>query len=262
MQEEQAEIMHARDRTIAETLQRSLLVKPHREDLPGMEIGMVYQAAWKDALVGGDYYDAFRIDGEPKIALVVGDVTGKGLRAASYTAQMKYVLRAFLWEARTPGIAMVRLNDYICTQHFTGDGEESYGRLVALTIVVVNTSTGDVTMTSAGGPPIMIIRPDGDPQVCDAEGMLIGVMPSEVYDETICRLEFGSSLLLMTDGILDCRNADGEFLGIEGLIEFTRGIADDLPVQEQAANLLEQARFYSRAQLHDDVCLLMARREA
>lgn len=258
--EEQAEIMHTRDRTISETLQRSLLVKPHREDLPGLEIGMVYQAAWKDALVGGDYYDAFKLQNEPKIVMVIGDVTGKGLKAASYTAQMKYALRAFFWEDRSPGAAMARLNDYMCSQQTSSEGEELYGRLVALTIAVVNTESGEIAMTSAGGSPALLIRNESDIQICEADGMLIGVMPGEVYEETIYRLEIGDSLLLTTDGILDCRNAAGEFLGIEGLIGFAGDLADGLSVQEQAASVLEQVRIYSNAQLQDDVCLLMARR--
>ena len=92
--------------------------------------------------------------------------------------------------------------------------------------------------------------------------MLVGVMAGEAYDEATCRLSPGETLILMTDGILDCRNAEGEFLGIEGLQNFAREIPDNSSVQEQAASLLEKARIYSRAQLNDDVCLLLARRAA
>ena len=66
------------DHKIAETLQRSLLLKPSRGQFPGLEVDPIYKAALDEAQVGGDFFDAFALDGE-RVALVVGDVSGKGL---------------------------------------------------------------------------------------------------------------------------------------------------------------------------------------
>ena len=64
---------------------------------PGLQIAHFYEAAWDEALVGGDFYDLFALR-DHKVALVVGDVAGKGLAAASYTAEIKFSLRSLLRE--------------------------------------------------------------------------------------------------------------------------------------------------------------------
>jgi serine phosphatase RsbU (regulator of sigma subunit) len=97
---------------IAETLQRSLLLTPPANAFPGIEISTRYEAAWEEAQIGGDFHDAFQVDGG-KVALVVGDVTGKGLAAASYTAEIKFALRAYLRESDDPAAALQRLNHFL-----------------------------------------------------------------------------------------------------------------------------------------------------
>jgi len=74
-----------------------------------MEIAGVYEAASEESLIGGDFADVFVLD-DQQIAFVVGDVTGKGLTAASYTAEIKFALRAFLRESANPARALYRLS--------------------------------------------------------------------------------------------------------------------------------------------------------
>ncbi|MES2461738.1 MAG: GAF domain-containing protein, partial [Armatimonadota bacterium] len=107
----ESEAQARKNERIAETLQRSLLVTPDIGSLPGLEIGAEYQAAWDEALIGGDFYDVFRVDSR-RNALVLGDATGKGLAAASHIAEVKYALRAFLREypGGGPAAALSRLN--------------------------------------------------------------------------------------------------------------------------------------------------------
>ena len=114
LQTHEAELADAlrREHLIAETLQRSLLSAPAEDAFPGLRIQTEYEPAWREALIGGDFYDALSLGGNT-VALVVGDVTGKGLEAATHTAEVKYALRAILREHPHPAQALGRLNDFL-----------------------------------------------------------------------------------------------------------------------------------------------------
>ena len=95
--EKQIAAAAARNERIAETLQRSMLQEAPAGKFPGLIVETLYMAALDEAQVGGDFFDAFALSAE-KFALVVGDVSGKGLVAAGRTAEVKYALRAFIDE--------------------------------------------------------------------------------------------------------------------------------------------------------------------
>jgi len=101
-----------REHTIAATLQQSLLLTPGPNDFPGLDVRTKYCPAVKDLQVGGDFLDVFALP-NGQVALVVGDVSGKGLHAAARTAEVKYVLRGYLRESCNAGFAMGRLNHYL-----------------------------------------------------------------------------------------------------------------------------------------------------
>ncbi|MBC7808514.1 MAG: PAS domain S-box protein, partial [Akkermansiaceae bacterium] len=149
---------------IAETLQRSLLVAPDPARFAGWEVATEYQAAWDEALIGGDFYDAFLLDGAspgdpPRTALVVGDATGKGLQAAQHTAEVKYALRAFLRENPDPAAALARLNELACAGlRLDARAENAY---VAVLIVILDPGTGTAICASAGMEPPLILRTEG-----------------------------------------------------------------------------------------------------
>jgi sigma-B regulation protein RsbU (phosphoserine phosphatase) len=86
---------------IAETLQRSMLVAPRPDSFPSIELATDYEAAWDEALVDGNLHDTFAL-ADGKVAFMVGDATGKELEAAAHTAEVKYVLRAYLREKSDP----------------------------------------------------------------------------------------------------------------------------------------------------------------
>ena len=104
---------YARERRIAETLQAILLHTTPLEAHPSLAIETFYHAASDEAAIGGDFSDVFTYDGG-KVALVVGDISGKGLSAATLIAEVKYALRAILREHPWPPVALARLNDFVC----------------------------------------------------------------------------------------------------------------------------------------------------
>lgn len=101
---------------IAETLQRSMLQTPPKDKFSGVQVETLYAAAMNESDVGGDFFDAFALS-ESKVALVAGDVSGKGLAAAGRTAEVKYALRAFLHAHQAPELALTHLNEFIWQTH-------------------------------------------------------------------------------------------------------------------------------------------------
>ena len=123
-EEERLAQAYAQERQIAATFQRALLPEIAEDAFPGLAVATLYEAAWAEAQVGGDFFDAFALDGG-RVALVVGDVSGKGLAAAAHTAEVKYALRAFLRETPPPDRALSRLNAFIHDNHrLNGEAEQ------------------------------------------------------------------------------------------------------------------------------------------
>lgn len=259
--ERRAAVLHQvyeREHRIAEALQRSLLMRPSSEALAGLDVETVYQAAWDEALVGGDYYDVFALE-EGRLALVVGDVSGKGLEAASHTAEIKFTLRAYLREYPHAATAMERLNAFLCEAR-TLETSPS-GHFVCLTLAVVSPATGEIDICSAGAEPAFLLRADGETITLHEGGLPLGVAPKAEYTALTVTQQPGDVLLMITDGLTEARQGT-RYLGDQGVAALARRSlgAGSLAAVGQA--ILEGARTFASGPLHDDACLLLARRTA
>jgi sigma-B regulation protein RsbU (phosphoserine phosphatase) len=253
--------MLARETRIARTLQRAMLVKPPLDAFSGIEFDTLYQPAWDDALVGGDFYDAFPVSGG-RIAFVVGDVSGKGLEAAAHTAELKYTLRAFLREESEPDRAVIRLNAFL------RDGEQwpgASGSFVALSVAVLSPETGEVQIAVAGMEPPIVIRGD-QAETIAADGLPLGVITDwESEGRTArTRLRKKDLLMLCTDGLSEARRpgVDTDFFGQTGVISATLSAARnhlDGSLQSIGEAVIRSAKAFAGGKLHDDVCVLLAR---
>lgn len=201
-----------RERLIAVTLQQSLMPPVEEEAFTGLRIHTVYEPAWNEMLVGGDFYDALPLSGG-KVAFVVGDVTGKGLAAATHTAEVKYALRAILYESPDPAPALARLNRYLAQDHPGGEAQP----LVAVALAVVDTQTGDAVVASAGAEHPLLLRANGAVEEIFAGGMLLGTLRDTTYDAETLRLAPGDCLLMVTDGLTEAHRGH-EFFGYAGLV--------------------------------------------
>ena len=248
---------YEREHRIAESLQRSLLNRPPQDVLGSLEVETLYKAAWDEAQVGGDYHDVFALDGG-QLALVVGDVSGKGLIAASRTAEIKYTLRAYLREHSGAASALTRLNSFLCeAQALEADPQDYF---VVLTLAVVDTATGAVQVAVAGAEPPLLLRADGSAEEVAASGLPLGVAVKAEYQQTAAHLDPGDLLLVATDGITEARQGR-EFLGNDGLAALAaRALAGGDTLAEVAEAILGGAQEFAEGKLHDDVCLLLARR--
>jgi sigma-B regulation protein RsbU (phosphoserine phosphatase) len=245
--------VHWREHRISETLQRSMLLKLDEDPFPSLEIATFYEPCWDEAQVGGDFFDFF-VPSPGKVALVVGDVCGKGLAAAARTVEVKYALRAYMHDEEPPA-ALSHLNRYLAAE-MAVDGEDE--EFVALCLAVVDQVSGEVTFVSAGAEPPMILQSGNDALPVDVGGIPLGITLDSTYEATVLHLSPGETLLMATDGLTEARSGN-LFLGPEGVAQMAR---DALPMalKPMGQTVLDGARSFAQGKFRDDVCMLIARR--
>ena len=206
-----------REHRIAETLQRSLL--PDRlPALPGLEVAARYLPAASEAEVGGDWYDVIPI-GAGRVGLVMGDVAGKGLAAASMVGRLRSALRAYALEGHDPPTVVTFLNQLVWSE--AGDSE-----MATLAYVVVDPAENTVSCVNAGHLPPLVIGGDGSTSFLDGAGAVpLGVMSFPSYTEETRELPAGATVVLYTDGLVE---RPGEVLdsGLERLVARAQNAED------------------------------------
>ncbi|MEU5876943.1 PP2C family protein-serine/threonine phosphatase [Spirillospora sp. NPDC047279] len=192
--------LYAEQTSMSEILMDELL-PPHVRDLDGVELAARYTPSGVDGRVGGDFYDLYPAAGDGTESLVVlGDVCGKGLRAAVLTGKIRNALQVLLPVAGDHHLVLERLNAMLLMH---GDPY----RFVTLVLASLR-RLGDrvsIRLTSAGHPPPVILRADGRVEEVPTVGTLIGVM-DQIEAETVS-IELGpeETCLLHTDGVTEAR---------------------------------------------------------
>jgi len=257
---------YERERRITDALQRPLTTEIAEDAFPGLSVATLYKAGAADeARAGGDFFDIFALP-QNRVALYVGDVSGKGLAAAARCAQVKDVLRAFVREHPLhPGHALSRLNEFLCgTKALDDAGEETF---FTLALVVLDPATGTATASCAGAEAPLVVRADGRAEAIAMEGSLLGMFSDQRYAERTLHFEAGDTLVLVTDGITEAHapktkaHCGPSFLGYNGMQEMARQAhTAALSPRRMGQVILEGARAFAGGSLHDDACLLLARR--
>jgi PAS domain S-box-containing protein len=253
LEEELAAAAHDH-RRISEALQRSLLSEPSQDVLDRLSVKTLYQPATDQMLIGGDFYDWVSLE-NGKVALVVGDLVGKGLQAATSMAEVKFTLRAFLTEFPSPARALERLNHFL----LGGSGQSAHLGLVSLILAVFDPETGLVTCAVAAADPPLVLRTAGTIEEVDAGGLPLGAISEATYEDTTIHLEDGDLLILVTDGLSEARR-DGVFFGREGVIQAAKQALPLGSTDTIAQAILETSREFAGGRFQDDVCLLVAQR--
>jgi len=184
------------ERSIAETLQRSVL--PERlPSLHGVRFAARYLPGTVGMDVGGDWYDVFHLS-DGRIGLVIGDVVGKGVRAAAMMGQLRNAIRAFAFEHTDPYEVVLRLGKFV-----DGMVEVPFATLVYL---VVDPRGRRARYVVAGHPPPLVRAADGTTTFLDGGRTLpIGVDASLGFTAGDVQFEAGSTVLLYTDGLVERR---------------------------------------------------------
>jgi PAS domain S-box-containing protein len=232
---------------IAHTLQRALLPESLPE-VPGAEIEARYCAAGELNEVGGDFYDVFE-HGEDSWMLVIGDVCGKGSRAAGVTALARHTLRAASMGGQSSTEMLGTLHQALRRQPPGAD-------LCTVCLVMVTPAPEylRLTVTLAGHPPPVLIDPQGDARQVGHSGTLLGVLDPIHVVEHEAELRPGETLLLYTDGIPEAGHS-GEALGERGLIELCRQ-APHLTLAQLLEHIEHVALEHAEGSLRDDLALL------
>ena len=186
--------LYRREHEAAVTLQRALL--PASLPSPrGAEVAASYMPAGPGLEVGGDWYDLVETDAG-RVAVVVGDVAGRGLAAATIMGRLRTAFRAYMLEGAPPPAAVERLDALM------GDFEEP--SMVTLVHLSLDPVTRRVEYVRAGHPPPLVRDPAGAVRELDGSGSPpLGVLRDPVFRSSSAELEPGSVVLLYTDGLIE-----------------------------------------------------------
>ena len=202
---------YERQRRVARSLQAGLL----RTDLPEgrtFELHATYEPASNEADVGGDFYDAFDLS-DGSVAIVVGDVSGKGAEAAAHTAMAKYMLRAFSMRNPGPGSVLFHLNNALCQ----GLGEDQF---TTLFYGVYDPRMRTFLFANGGHPePLLYRASSGEVEIIQAEGGIVGAFENQRFAQATLDLQPGDLLVSYTDGLIEARDDNGELYGRERVSE-------------------------------------------
>jgi serine/threonine-protein kinase RsbW len=235
--------LYEQERAIALTLQRSLLAG----DLPAdsrFAVETHYQAATEDLEVGGDWYDVFPITPD-KLAVVVGDVVGRGIDAASTMGQLRSAIRALASAEAGPARLLERLDAFV--------GRVESARMATVAYAEITLSTGAVRYACAGHLPPLVQSPGESPRLLwGGRSAPLGARAGRTVrlEETVL-LPVGSRLLLYTDGLIERRDRPLD----EGFALLATEFAArrDAPLPGLPAGL---AAALVGTEHRDDVCLL------
>jgi serine/threonine-protein kinase RsbW len=235
--------LYEQERAIARTLQRSLLAGDLPVD-PRFAVETHYQAAAHDLEVGGDWFDAFLITPD-KLAVVVGDVVGRGIDAATTMGQLRSAIRALASAEAGPARLLERLDRFV-------DRVES-ARMATVAYAEIDLSTNEMVYACAGHLPPLLAEPGGSPQyLLEARSGALGSRAGrQARIEQRRHLPSGSRLLLYTDGLIERRNRPID----AGFAVLARAYAGkrDSPLPGLTAALADSLAGKEHA---DDVCLL------
>jgi PAS domain S-box-containing protein len=246
LQSEQLQLLFEEQRRIATTLQANFL-HPLPE-VAGWEFGLASQPASANDLIGGDFHDLFALP-DDYLAVLLGDVEGKGITAAGMTETVHVAARALSIFSPLPSDVLERLNRLLLLQE---------SELVTALFAVVHRRSGLLSIGSAGHPAPLLLHRDGRAeQIKVIPGLPLGAVEESAYQMSTAQLEPGDSLLLYTDGVIDARR-QGVFFAEEGLL----GACQKMPRASagEMAEGLRRAVTEFADELRDDVHILVVRR--
>lgn len=246
---EQAKKLLVRELERAAEIQRRLL-PDQAPDIAGFDVAG-YNAPCRT--VGGDYYDFLRYP-DGRIALLIGDVSGKGMAAALLMASLQARIQVLFEKPDGLSEQVGRLNR-ITAANCPGNC------FITFFAAILDPASGEMQYCNAGHNPPLLLNKNGEVEPLGATGMVLGILPSARYEERTCRLDRDELLVLFSDGVTEACNLDlAEEFGESRLIEFLKKER-----RQRAADLLEAVKmklssFTGGAAAADDITIVLVRR--
>ncbi|WP_407386179.1 PP2C family protein-serine/threonine phosphatase [Ruminococcus sp.] len=212
----------------------------------------VYAGMYTAKEVGGDFYDFFLID-DKHLAMVMADVSGKGVPAALFMMASKILISDRTLMGGTPAEILGFVNDRICSNN-------QAQMFVTVWLGILDIDTGKVIASNAGHEYPVIQKSGGSFELLkDKHGFVVGGMEGIRYKDYEFTLEKGDSLFLYTDGIPEANNASNELFGSERMLEALNQKADGKPEEILANVKSEVQRYVGDAEQFDDLTMLCIR---
>ncbi|ABD11363.1 putative PAS/PAC sensor protein [Frankia casuarinae] len=252
---------YAREREVSVTLQRSLLA-PDIPAVAGMDIAWRYEPGSLpgrspcaepgppiDAEVGGDWFDLIPLSAG-RVALVIGDVAGRGVTAAAVMGQLRTASRAFASLDLPADDVLTHLDNLAQT---IGAGPD--GALASCVYAIFEPTTATIVLANAGHPPPALRDPDGRVRLLTGGGGAFLGIGGQVFVQTCYPFPVGATLALYTDGLVESRDIDI----FQGIGRLQHALADAGTADATADRLM---RLVDQANRDDDVALLLVRAAA
>lgn len=240
-----------RDLEIAAELQQGLLPDPDEAfDFPGLEVDWAY---WPSLRIGGDFYDVMGLEGG-RVALLIGDVSGKSVPAALYMARTLSFLRASLANSQDPGKVMTLTNQLL--------GERGEAVIFATTfLAVIDPGTGVLQWANAGHNPALIRNSTtGEVTRLEATHLPLGIDADVEYTTQTLQIQPGALITLYTDGLTEARDTIGAELGEDAVNRMAAAVEVD-SVRDVTRSMIDTVRRYiaGAPYLRDDIAILNVR---
>ncbi len=231
---------------VAALIQQTLLPK----ELPSVD-GWHVDAFYRPArAVGGDFYDFIPLD-DGRMAVIIGDVTDKGVPAALVMATCRWMLRASAHRHDDPGAVLVEVNNTLVP-------EIPPAMFVTCLYAIIDLERGELTFANAGHN-LPYVRTDDGVLELRATGMPLGLMPDMDYDVKSHHFDVGEVMVLTSDGITEAHNAEGEMYGFSRLMGRVGATASEtLSATDLVADM--ERHVGENAEQEDDITLVVVRR--
>ena len=202
--------------------------------------------------VGGDYYDFIPYpDGQ--LAIMVGDVAGKGMPASLLMSSVQARVRVIYEDPGDVSKKMARLNKTTC-------GNCPDNRFITFFLGIANGKTGELSYSNAGHNPPLLIRRQGGYETLQEGGMILGILPIAPYQEAAVKMERGDILVLFSDGVTEAANLKDEEFGEERLAELVASM-HDRSTTEIVQSIHKAVREFAEGEpAADDITVVVARR--
>ncbi len=235
--------LYAQQRSVAQTLQHSLLAEAFPQ-IDNLECAARYIAGVAGIDIGGDWYDVVRLE-RGNILFVVGDVSGRGLEAATMMAALRYGARAYAAEGHAPNMILSRLSGLVSVARD--------GHFATVLCGLLDVASSRLTVANAGHPQPLLITPTGAEFVATDIGVPVGVDAGTPYAQVEVSFPPGSTLLLYTDGAIE-RRGEPLDVGLQRLKDLSVGA--DGPLDEFLSRIVDGV---TAAGTEDDTALLAVR---
>lgn len=250
----QGEQARYENRRISQALQSGM--RNELQHVEGIDAQGVYSSATASAFVGGDFYDLISLPGR-RACVIMGDVSGKGVEAASVSAAVKTALGAYAWEGLAPARMVRSLNEFLL-------GFSRVETFATLFVGIIDLASSTITYCSAGHPPALLVRAGGQEMtLLDVQSGVVGAFHDIAYRDGSIGIGEGDVLLLYTDGTTEARDPSGAFFGEQGLRDMVMRESDpQKPYEGFLSRLLGTVEEFTGHKLEDDVAMVSLRFDA